>query len=55
MIEPGFRKISLSPTALGLERARAEVPTPFGILRVTAYKDRPPEIEAPAGIEIEII
>ena len=55
MIEPGFRKISLSPTALGLDRARAEVPTPFGILRVTAYKDRPPEIEAPAGIEIEII
>ena len=52
MLEPGFRKIRLSPSSLGLDLARAEVPTPFGVLRVTAYPDRPPQIESPPGIEI---
>lgn len=52
MLEPGFRKIRLSPGSLGLEFARAQVPTPFGVLTVTAYADSPPQIEAPPGIEI---
>ena len=55
MIEPGFRKIRLSPSSLGLDCARAEAYTPYGILRVTAYKDRPPVIEAPSEIEIEML
>ncbi len=47
LLAPGFREISLSPSSLGLDRARAEVPTPYGMLRVTAYKNGAPEIEAP--------
>ena len=52
MLEPGFKKISLSPSSLGLDRAVAEVPTPYGMLRVKAYKNGDYETEVPAGITV---
>ncbi|MBQ9507011.1 MAG: hypothetical protein IJR51_07620, partial [Clostridia bacterium] len=54
MIEPGFRKISLSPSSLGLDFARAEIPTPYGKITVTAYKNGAPKIEAPKEIGIAV-
>ena len=54
MLEPGFKKIGLSPSALGLEFAETQVPTPYGVLKVKAYKNGAPEIEAPQEIEIVI-
>ncbi|MBR5426953.1 MAG: hypothetical protein IK118_01285 [Clostridia bacterium] len=52
MIEPGFRKISLSPSSLGLESASAEIPTPYGMIRVSVKKDGASEIDVPEGIDI---
>ena len=50
MIRPGFREFSLSPSSLGLDFARAGIPTPCGTVRVTAYKNAAPEIELPNGM-----
>ncbi len=52
MIEPGFRKISLSPSSLGLDFAKVEIPTPYGNITVTAYKNGAPKIEAPKEINV---
>ena len=54
MLEPGFKRIRLSPSSLGLDLARAEIPTPFGPLRVTAYKNGAPTVEAPKEIQIDM-
>jgi len=54
ILTPGYRAISLSPSLLGLTEAQAEVPTPFGILRVRMQKNSPPEIDVPNGIRVTL-
>ncbi len=51
ILEPGFRRISLSPSSLGLTRADVEIPTPFGMIRIRTGRDQKPEIEIPRGIQ----
>ena len=51
IIEPGFRRITLSPSSLGLDFVHIEIPTPFGPIRIRAFSSAPPEIEVPEGID----
>jgi len=46
--------VSLSPSLLGLEDATVEVPTPLGMLTVRQKKGSAPEIDAPAGLRVEL-
>lgn len=52
IVEPAYRKIRLSPTLLGLDFARVEVPTAQGMLVVEQKKGRPPVISLPEGVEL---
>jgi hypothetical protein len=55
MIEPGFKKISLSPNLLGLESAEITMPTPYGYIVCKLEKGKAPDITVPEEIEYEII
>lgn len=52
MIEPGFRKIRLNPSLMGLEWAEIEVPTPYGPLTCRMEQGRKPQMEIPAEIQV---
>ncbi len=39
IIEPGYKKISLSPSNLGLTEAKVEIPTPYGMIVCEITKD----------------
>ncbi len=51
ILEPGFKKIRLSPSSLGLERVTARVPTPYGVITVTAGNGIRADITVPEEIE----
>ena len=53
IMEPGMRKIRLSPSLLGLERARVELPTPYGDVICELEAGREPMITAPERIAVE--
>ena len=50
IIEPGFRKISLHPDLFGLKWAKINIPTPFGLIRISLGKEN--QIQVPEGIEV---
>ncbi len=50
--QPAFREISLSPSLLGLESARVELPTPYGDVTVEMAKDKDPVITCPEEVKI---
>ncbi len=50
ILEPGFRKIALSPSLLGLGWACVEIPTPLGMIRLNLQQGREAEIDIPPGI-----
>ena len=52
IMEPGYRKIRLDPSLLGLERARVEIPTPYGMIEVAMVAGKEPEIRIPDGVEL---
>ena len=54
ILEPGMTKLRLSPSLLGLEWARVELPTPKGMVTVEERRGEAPSITAPSGIEIII-
>ena len=56
ILEPGYRRIKLCPTLLGLERAHVEVPTPYGLITAEMEKGKLSEesIKIPEGIAVEI-
>ena len=55
MIEPGFKKISLSPKLFGLKYADVSFPTPYGMIRCIQQQGEKPEITIPNGLEYEIV
>lgn len=55
IIEPGFKKISFSPSLLGLDEAKIEIPTPYGMITCKLSKNNPPKIECPDEIQFTII
>ena len=54
ILEPGMTKLRLSPSLLGLEWARVELPTPKGMVTVEERRGEAPSITAPRDIEIII-
>ncbi len=52
ILEPGMKKIELSPMLLELKRASVEIPTPYGMVKIEMRKDVEPIITAPKEIEI---
>ncbi|MBO5070907.1 MAG: hypothetical protein J6C37_11190 [Roseburia sp.] len=52
ILEPGYKKIRLSPTLLGLERAHIEVPTPYGMMVIDLEKGNKSRVNIPEGIEV---
>lgn len=55
ILEPGYRKIRLNPSLLGLERARVEVPTPFGTVVCEMKRGEEVKISAPSEISVETV
>ena len=51
-LRPGFSALRFAPDLCGLEYVEGSVPTPHGAVRVRLEAGRPPEISAPAGIEV---
>ena len=55
--EAGYKKVRIAPRLGGLEYAKAEIPTPYGILRVDCRRENGKTVvkaEAPAGVEVQI-
>ncbi|MDD6800414.1 MAG: hypothetical protein PUE85_08380 [Firmicutes bacterium] len=55
ILEPGMRKIALSPDLCGLESMDIRIPTPHGLISVRARKGLPPAVTLPHGITLEDI
>lgn len=53
ILEPGYKKISLSPSSLGLDEAKVEIPTPYGMIVCEVSKDGF-KYTAPDEITVEI-
>lgn len=52
ILEPGYRKIRLNPSLLGLHHAEVQIPTPFGIITIQMRNDSEPIITVPEGITL---
>lgn len=52
--KPGFEEISLSPSLLGLEHARVELPTPYGDVTVELVSGKEPKVKHPEEIKVHI-
>ena len=52
IIEAGYKKISLSPSLLGLESADVQIPTPFGNIELKLRKGEKCEYVIPDRIEV---
>ena len=50
ILEPGFRKIRLNPSLLGLEQAQVEIPTPYGMIRLSMEAGKDPSVTVPQEI-----
>ena len=53
IIEPGFRKIRLQPSLLGLSYANVQIPTPYGMIELSLKEGQEPVITIPDGILLE--
>ena len=52
IVEPGYAKIKLNPSLLGLECAHVEVPTPYGMIVADMQAGKDTELTIPDGIEL---
>lgn len=50
LLEPGFKKVRISPDDCGLEYAKTKYPTPYGVIEVEIEKGKT-NIKVPHGIE----
>ena len=51
--EAGYRRIKLSPSLLGLNEAKIEIPTPYGMIECYMKRGELPRINAPEEIQID--
>lgn len=51
ILEPGYKKIRLNPSLLGLESAEVQIPTPYGMIKLSLQKDQDPIVDVPAEID----
>jgi len=52
ILEPGYKKIRLSPSLLGLSWAKVQIPTPYGRIDITLRNGEMPQIAVPEEIEV---
>ena len=52
LVEPGYSKIRLCPSLLGLTEAKVEIPTPHGTITVELETGKEPKIALPAGVAL---
>lgn len=52
ILEPGYKKIRLSPSLLGLNYANVQIPTPYGIIELFLKQGHEPEIIVPVEIRL---
>lgn len=52
ILEPGFKKIRLSPSLLGLKFADVCIPTPFGEIKIKLEREKEPVYDIPKEIEV---
>ena len=52
ILEPGYRKIRLNPSLLGLDHAKVQIPTPCGMIELTLEAEKEPVVVVPNGIEL---
>ena len=52
ILEPGFKKIRLSPSLLGLKFADVCIPTPFGEIKIKLERGKEPVYDIPKEIEV---
>lgn len=52
ILEPGYQKIRLSPSLLGLQWADVQIPTPYGMIQITLRAGEEPVIAVPPEIEL---
>ncbi len=52
IIEPAMKKVSINPSLIGLEKARVEIPTPYGDIIVEQEIGKKASITAPKEIEL---
>ena len=52
ILEPGYRKIRLRPSLLGLSHASVEIPTPLGTIALRMEQGKDPVISLPKGITL---
>ncbi len=55
IIEPGYKKITLSPCLWGLKYADISFPTPYGQIHITQKEGEEAKITVPSEIEWEIV
>ena len=53
ILEPGYGRIRLDPSLLGLERAKVQIPTPYGMIELTMHSGEAPQIIVPDGVILE--
>lgn len=54
ILEPGMKRLRLSPSLLGLKRARVEIPTPYGPVVVEQAAGQSPRIQHPPEVELMV-
>ena len=52
--KPGFSEITLKPSLLGLEKAKVELPTPYGLLVCDLQKNQDAVITYPEEMHVHI-
>ncbi len=52
IVEPGLKKIRLSPTLLGLASATVEIPVESGFIRIEMEQRKEPIVTLPDGVEL---
>jgi hypothetical protein len=52
--EAGYKKVRLSPSLLGFDHAKVEIPTPYGMITCDMKKGSMPVIVAPSKISVDI-
>ena len=53
ILEPGYKRIRLTPDLLGFASATTEIPTPYGTIRIEMQEGKAPIITIPDGIIVE--
>ena len=54
ILQPAYREIALSPSLLGLEKARVELPTPYGLVVCELEQGKEPRITHPDEIIVHL-